>query len=970
VLVSPANTSTGIAVLTAFSWSASSGAASYGLQVSTDPAFGSTVLSQTGLSGTSFTLFSPLLNNTVYYWRMNATNAGGTSGWTSSRSFTTVVPAPAAPVLVSPANASTGVSVLPSVAWSLSSGATSYGLQVSTDPTFASTVVNQAGLTGTSYTLTTTLLNNTLYYWRMNATNAGGSSLWSTPLNFTTLVAPPGSPTLGAPANGAINVALLTPFSWPVDPGSTSYGLQVSTDPAFGTTVVNQAGITGTSYTLASPLANGTVYYWRLNAVDAGGTSPWSSPWSFTTLPLPPSAPVLTSPADASTGANVLTSFAWNASTGATLYSIQVSTDPGFATTVVNQTGITGTSYTLSAPLANSQLYYWRMNATNAGGTSSWSAAHSFTSIATAPSAPTLVSPANGGTGVPLLAAFGWSNPTGSTSCALQVSTDPSFATTVVNLTGLTGTSYMLATPLAGGTVYYWRMNATNAGGTGAWSGSWSFTTFLAIPAAPVLVSPLNGTTGIAFNPVLQWNGSSGATTYNLQLATDAGFGTIVVNDVGIAATSRVPGTSLTTGTPYFWRVSATNSAGTSAWSSVWTFTMATFIPPPSVPLLVRPADSAKNVSVLPTLVWNSAAGASSHGVQIAFDSLFTLPKIVTDSIGIVADSAQITRRLLNDTLYYWRVNASNVGGTSGWSTIRSFRTIISAPLAPRLISPADLATGISLRPNLVWSRVATADSVHLEVATDEAFTNLILDRTGITDTTIGMPLTLSNGTTYHWRMNAANVGGESAWSDSWQFTTIVAVPPSPQMISPADAATAVPVLASFKWKAQAGAMSYGLQVSTDPGFATTTASQTGLTDTTFTLAVRLASNTLYYWRVNATNSVGTSTWAAARSFRTEPASAVEQLDGMLPTQYALLQNFPNPFNPTTTIRFEVPKEGFVELKVYDAVGKEVATILSNYLTAGRYQIRWNAAGNASGVYFYRLVSQDYSSVKKLILMK
>jgi hypothetical protein len=100
-----------------------------------------------------------------------------------------------------------------------------------------------------------------------------------------------------------------------------------------------------------------------------------------------------------------------------------------------------------------------------------------------------------------------------------------------------------------------------------------------------------------------------------------------------------------------------------------------------------------------------------------------------------------------------------------------------------------------------------------------------------------------------------------------------------------------------------------------------------------------------------------------------------------IPTKYKLEQNFPNPFNPTTTIRFALPSDGFVTLKVYNIMGQEVATLVNEPKVAGKYEIRFdakNVAGNslASGVYLYRVTSRSsdgqgsFSEVKKMVLLK
>jgi hypothetical protein len=85
---------------------------------------------------------------------------------------------------------------------------------------------------------------------------------------------------------------------------------------------------------------------------------------------------------------------------------------------------------------------------------------------------------------------------------------------------------------------------------------------------------------------------------------------------------------------------------------------------------------------------------------------------------------------------------------------------------------------------------------------------------------------------------------------------------------------------------------------------------------------------------------------------------------------FALYQNYPNPFNPSTTIRYDVPRESKVKLIVYDILGREVATIVDEVKKPGSYQSIWNATRFASGVYFYRLQAGENSAVKKLLLLK
>jgi len=88
------------------------------------------------------------------------------------------------------------------------------------------------------------------------------------------------------------------------------------------------------------------------------------------------------------------------------------------------------------------------------------------------------------------------------------------------------------------------------------------------------------------------------------------------------------------------------------------------------------------------------------------------------------------------------------------------------------------------------------------------------------------------------------------------------------------------------------------------------------------------------------------------------------------PTQFILGQNYPNPFNPTTTIRYAIPETEHVILKVYDELGKEVKTLVDENKEAGQYNVQFNGSGLASGIYYYRITSGEFTEVKKLMLLK
>lgn len=89
-----------------------------------------------------------------------------------------------------------------------------------------------------------------------------------------------------------------------------------------------------------------------------------------------------------------------------------------------------------------------------------------------------------------------------------------------------------------------------------------------------------------------------------------------------------------------------------------------------------------------------------------------------------------------------------------------------------------------------------------------------------------------------------------------------------------------------------------------------------------------------------------------------------------IPSEYKLAQNFPNPFNPSTTIEFDLKQSGWTVLSIYNMLGQEVATLMNKQMEAGRYAVHFDASHLASGIYYYRLTSADFNSLKKMILIK
>lgn len=108
----------------------------------------------------------------------------------------------------------------------------------------------------------------------------------------------------------------------------------------------------------------------------------------------------------------------------------------------------------------------------------------------------------------------------------------------------------------------------------------------------------------------------------------------------------------------------------------------------------------------------------------------------------------------------------------------------------------------------------------------------------------------------------------------------------------------------------------------------------------------------------------------AAVKFESGDLISVKKISSEVPVNFILHQNYPNPFNPDTKISFDLPKSAIVKLVIYDMTGREVSTIINGYMRFGSYEVEYKPVNLSSGVYFYKLSTDDFSSVKKMILLK
>lgn len=143
-----------------------------------------------------------------------------------------------------------------------------------------------------------------------------------------------------------------------------------------------------------------------------------------------------------------------------------------------------------------------------------------------------------------------------------------------------------------------------------------------------------------------------------------------------------------------------------------------------------------------------------------------------------------------------------------------------------------------------------------------------------------------------------------------------------------------------------------------------------GSTTKTFTFTAPQTAGTV---TMAAVGSIGSNPppWHHATNLMitVTPSTGIKKIEETA-NNYALKQNFPNPFNPNTLISYSIPKATYVNLIVYDILGQQIATLVNQKLDAGSYQVNFDGTGVASGIYYYKLTTGDFTSIKKMTLIK
>jgi photosystem II stability/assembly factor-like uncharacterized protein len=326
-----------------------------------------------------------------------------------------------------------------------------------------------------------------------------------------------------------------------------------------------------------------------------------------------------------------------------------------------------------------------------------------------------------------------------------------------------------------------------------------------------------------------------------------------------------------------------------------------------------------------------------------------------------------------NGSYFITSVEYADSGGqeveTDGepWSTT-PFLTVTD-PAFPLPVAPPNMIASLDTPVTVMWTRPAGASSFRLQVGRDSVFTSGLILHDFPTVDTFAVLHSLSFLTSYWWHVNAYNPAtGISAFLHPWEFSTGLSLPGTITLVDPSKNAVVNADTLLLRWKSTKPLVDrYWLEYGLDSVF-TFKAIDSLLLDTTVVIR-NMIKSLEYYWRVRAHNLSGWGPYSNTGRFL-RSLTAVNTMPQGIPSDWVLMQNFPNPFNPSTTITFGLPQRAQVRVTVYNTLGEAMSELVNGDMEAGYHEVQFDGKNLSSGVYFYRMQAGSYVETKKLILTK
>jgi hypothetical protein len=198
----------------------------------------------------------------------------------------------------------------------------------------------------------------------------------------------------------------------------------------------------------------------------------------------------------------------------------------------------------------------------------------------------------------------------------------------------------------------------------------------------------------------------------------------------------------------------------------------------------------------------------------------------------------------------------------------------------------------------------------------------------------------------------------------------VLDLPGSFLLSTPAQQAVVDSLTPTYRWSPSANATSYLIQIFDNPEYTHPMIHAEIVEGTRHKPLISLEPGKSYHWRVRARSSAGETSWVNGSFSTSLTAVNIAEDDHELPNQVVLHPAYPNPFNPSTNMRFELPTGQRVDIGLYDVLGRRLSTLLSGYRSAGQHTFTINGRNLATGMYFVRLSAESTSMVQRIMLIK
>ena len=725
--MSPGNGLIGFNSEVTMRWDAVSGVSSYQLRIASTQA-GLSGVNPIDVNGNSYT---STLGTGTHWWQVQAVNSGTAGQWGPSYSF--VISSGASGGL-DPVSGSVIYNNSPVLSWNSVTGAVRYDVRIASSLAAMGAAMPNSEV-DTTYMPDAPFAIATLY-WQIRAVDANGfEAAWST---VNELEISRGTITGMTPEGDTLFNAKPT-LNWDNVNSAAKYEVRLATTEN-GLNTAAESEIPTSEYTPVSSLPTG-VHYWQVRALDDNNAAaPWSSSKSFTVSEGKASG---LSPNDGKKTFDATPTLSWNAVTGAVSYKLQiVPVADSFGTLTLNSTS---PSYT-TAQLADGQ-YKWRVRAVDGNGDEGiW-----VTEINLLVSLGEVsgLNPADQSTSFDTTPTLSWNAVDGAEKYEVRYATSSGNLPAAYIYTVNTNT-YTPTTGLTRGETIHWQVRAVDES---EFRAGWSPDRSLQVSEGTITNMTPDNITLFNRTPLFDWDDVSGASSYELRLATSAANLGTAAAILNLQNSDYTPSAALSYDTHY-WQVRAMDSINEPApWSTAKSFTVSQ-----GIISGMKPANGDITFDTNPTLSWDAVATAGKYEVQIAaasvsLDSAQTLLSYFA--------SYSVPTSLQNGN-YHWRVRAVDSTGTPGqWGAANILEI---SPGTVNGLLPAKQTVTFDTSPRLSWTAVHGAVSYDVRIATTSAALSAAAANNTLS-TSFVPGSSYAAGQTLYWQARAVDKVG---YTDSW----------------------------------------------------------------------------------------------------------------------------------------------------------------------------------------------------------